>query len=640
MCGIVGFWDTSCNTQLEQFTASLTKMRDTLTHRGPDGAGLWVDVKQGIGLGHRRLAILDLSEHGEQPMFSASGRYALIFNGEIYNHLEIKQKLEAANLAHTWRGHSDTEIILAAFEAYGIEESLTQFVGMFAIALWDRQQNLLYLIRDRLGEKPLYYGWLGKHLVFGSELKSLKAHFAWQQAINAEAVNLLMQYTYIPAPYSIYEDIYKVMPGHMLVINQQQDVRDIAYWQLKNVINQEYPTPSVDNAISELERILKRSTGQQMLADVPVGAFLSGGIDSSTIAALMQAQSSRPIKTFTIGFDDPAYNEAEQAKLIAKHLGTEHTELYLNAEQTHKIIPQLADFYDEPFADSSQLPTYIVAKLTREHVTVSLSGDGGDELFGGYTRYLWTTQLWKRLAFLPYSIRSIIASLAHKLPVHRWDQIFALINKFLPKHLQQRHAGEKMHKAAHLCKSKNLLDAYKQLLTQWDVNAKANLLPDLSHDLQGKDFVSNMMYMDTMRYLPDDIMVKVDRAAMAVSLETRMPFLDHRVVEYAWSLPFDFKVRDAQNKWILRQVLNKYVPPQLYDRPKMGFGVPIHQWIRGPLQTWADDLLSKTMLNKHNLLDQKLLQNKWQEHKSGAGNWQHHLWIVLIFQSWYEAQHG
>ncbi len=640
MCGIAGFWDTSASTHVDLFGQTLARMRDTLLHRGPDGAGIWIDAKQGIGLGHRRLAILDLSEHGEQPMFSVSQRYVMIYNGEIYNHQEIKKKLEAAELAPVWRGHSDTEIILAAFDAYGVEVALADFVGMFAMAVWDTQQKLLYLIRDRLGEKPLYYGWLGEHLVFGSELKSLKAHFAWQQAICPEAVSLLMQYNCIPAPYSIYQNVYKVMPGHMLVINAQKNVHDLAYWRLKDAINQKHAAPAIEDAVTQLESLLKQAVGQQMLADVPVGAFLSGGIDSSTIVALMQAQSARKIKTFTIGFTEDAYNEAEQAKLIAKHLGTDHTELYLNAKQAQDIIPKLADVYDEPFADSSQLPTYIVAQLTREHVTVSLSGDGADELFGGYVRYMWTAALWKKIDLLPHTVRASVAALLQKLPIHRWDQIFVYINKFLPKHLRVNHAGEKVHKTASLCGAEGLSEVYKHIITSWHLPKTATLLPDLSQDLREQNFASNMMYMDAMRYLPDDILVKVDRAAMAVSLETRTPFLDHRVVEYAWSLPFDFKVRAKQNKWILRQVLNRYVPEELYERPKMGFGVPIHQWMRGPLQAWAEDLITNTMLNKHNLLDQQLLKRKWQEHKSGAGNWHHHLWTVLIFQAWYEAQHG
>ncbi len=637
MCGITGFWDTAKQINADQMHNTLCKMRDTLLHRGPDGAGNWIDANAGIALAHRRLAILDLSEHGQQPMHSANGRYVISYNGEIYNHLEIKQRLVAENCAPAWRGHSDTEIMLAAFTAWGIEKSLQQFVGMFAIALWDKQEQQLYLIRDRIGEKPLYYGWLQNCLVFGSELKSLKAHFAWQQAIDRDAVALFMQFNCIPAPHTIYENIYKLEPGHVLRINQHKEMHNTAYWQLKDVAKQPQVAISEKDATDRLEEHLKQAIQQQMLADVPVGAFLSGGIDSSTVVALMQTQSSRPVKTFTIGFDDPAYNEALQAKQIAAHLQTQHTELYLSAEKTRAVIPDLASFYDEPFADSSQLPTYLIAKLAREHVTVSLSGDGGDELFAGYNRYNWTANIWRKLEYLPRPLRIMLSSILVKVPPRSWDQLFVLLNKILPTRLQQRNAGEKLHKLAGVCTATELADIYQRLLRHWDTGSKQSAAVS---DLSARTFTESMMYMDSMRYLPDDILVKVDRAAMAVSLETRMPFLDHRVVEFAWSLPLTLKIRDGKNKWLVREVLNRYVPPQLYDRPKMGFGVPLDQWLRGPLKEWANDLLTSSMLNKHNVLDPKQVQKKWRDHLSGARNWQFQLWDVIIFQAWYEAYHG
>jgi len=618
MCGIVGFWDTKQHSTTEQLQATVSRMRETLVHRGPDGCGSWVDATIGIALGHRRLAIVDLTDHGSQPMQSASGRYMISFNGEIYNHLDIKAELLAAHCDPQWHGHSDTEVILAAFEAWGIEQALTRFVGMFAIALWDRQQKLLYLIRDRIGEKPLYYGWLQEYLVFGSELKSLKAHYAWQQNIDPNGVALLLQYNCIPAPYTIYQNMRKLEPGHMLIINQDRNVTDVAYWELKNVINNannvnsfEYPKLAVD----ALEAKLKDAVRLQMLADVPVGAFLSGGIDSATIVALMQSQSSRPVQTFTIGFEEAGYNEAEYAKAIAAHLQTKHTELYLSAEQTQAVIPDLATFYDEPFADSSQLPTYIVSKLTRQHVTVSLSGDGGDELFAGYNRYSWVPKIWKYLAFIPKPLRPLLS----KVPLNM---------------------GDKVQKLARLMNADSPYAIYQKLLTHWDNNSNKILLPDLAADLQSRSLTEIMMYMDTKRYLPDDILVKVDRAAMAVGLETRIPFLDHRVVEFAWSLPNNLKVRDGQSKWIVRQILNRYVPAALYTRPKMGFGVPIDKWLRGPLKEWAQDMLSHSMLTKHNLVDTNAVQQKLREHLAGTRNWQYHLWDVLILQSWCEAHYG
>lgn len=618
MCGIVGFWDTKQQSTTEQLQTTVGRMRDTLVHRGPDGSGCWVDATTGIAFGHRRLAIVDLTDHGKQPMQSVSGRYIISFNGEIYNYLDIRSQLVAANCAPQWRGHSDTEVILAAFEAWGIEQALTRFVGMFAIALWDRQEKLLYLIRDRIGEKPLYYGWLQEYLVFGSELKSLKAHYAWQQNIDPNGVALLLQYNCIPAPYTIYQDMRKLEPGHLLIINQERNVTDVAYWELKNIINNPNNTSNFENpelAIDALEFKLKDAVRLQMLADVPVGAFLSGGIDSATIVALMQSQCSRPIQTFTIGFEEAGYNEAEYAKAIAAHLHTKHTELYLSAEQTQAVIPDLATFYDEPFADSSQLPTYIVSKLTRQHVTVSLSGDGGDELFAGYNRYSWVPKIWKYLAFIPKPLRPLLS----KVPFNM---------------------GNKVQKIARLMDADSPLAIYQKLLTHWDTNANRTLLPDLTADLQSRSLTEIMMYIDTKRYLPDDILVKVDRAAMAVGLETRIPFLDHRVVEFAWSLPDNLKVRDGQSKWIVRQVLNRYVPAELYTRPKMGFGVPIDKWLRGPLKEWAQDMLSPSMLTKHNLVDTNAVQQKLREHLAGTRNWQYHLWDVLILQSWCEAYYG
>lgn len=642
MCGIVGFWDIKQRSNTEKLQHTVTLMRDSILHRGPDSAGNWVDAVSGVAFGHRRLAIIDLTEHGHQPMRSAHGRYIITYNGEIYNHLEIRQQLEADDLAPSWHGHSDTEVILAAFEAWGVETALHKFVGMFAIALWDVQKKLLYLIRDRMGEKPLYYGWVDSYLLFGSELKALKAHFAWQQKVDPKAVNLLLQYNCIPAPYTIYEGIHKLEPGHMLVINQAGELYEHAYWQLKEVINttntQDYSNPM--HAVDALETKLSEAIRLQMLADVPVGAFLSGGLDSSTVVALMQAQSLQPVKTFTIGFAEESHNEAKHAKAIADHLKTQHTELYLSPEETRAVIPDLANFYDEPFADSSQIPTYVIAKLTRQHVTVSLSGDGGDELFGGYNRYTWVPNIWRKISYLPRPLRILIRKMLQALTPAQWDKIFNSFGIIIPKLAKQYNYGDKLHKLARLLDSVSPYEIYYKLLAHWDATQIDKRITKLIKDLNSPSLQSSMMYIDSKQYLPDDILVKVDRAAMAVNLETRIPFLDHRVVEFAWSLPLDLKIRGGQSKWIVAQLLNKYVPKDLYDRPKMGFGIPIDKWLRGPLKEWAQDLLTDSMLEKHDFLNVSSIQQKWREHLSGRRNWQYHLWDVLIFQSWYETHYG
>ncbi len=645
MCGLTGYWDTEQASTQQQLQAVTHDMCEALLHRGPDASGTWADAATGVTLGHRRLAILDLSPHGAQPMHSAHERFVIVYNGEIYNHLELKRKLTSTGNAVKWRGHSDTEVILAGFEAWGVHYTVEQMVGMFAIVVWDRQSKLLYLIRDRLGEKPLYYGWLGKHFVFASELKSLRAHPAWQLDVDPNAVALLMRYNCIPAPYSIHTNIRKLEPGHMLILNSEQAITDVAYWQLKDVINnprKSYTFTSPQQAVDVLETNLKNTIKQQMMADVPVGAFLSGGIDSSTIVALMQTQSVQPVKTFTIGFTGDHYNEAEYAAAVAKHLHTQHTELYLSPDHVREIIPNLANLYDEPFADSSQLPTYIVAKLAREQVTVSLSGDGGDELFAGYNRYTWVQKIWRTIEFLPLPLRIALQKFILLLPPQYWNKVFALLQPLLPHNLINfgTNPGDKLHKLADILNSKSPFVIYQKLLSHWDTQNSTGLLRDLTQDLISQPITANMMYIDTMRYLPDDILVKVDRAAMAVSLETRIPFLDHNIVELAWAIPMEYKIRYGQSKWVLRELLKRHVPESLFTRPKMGFGVPIDAWLRGPLQEWAQDLLTPGMLAKHNLLDANLVQQKWREHLSGVRNWQYHLWDVLVFQAWYEEYCG
>jgi asparagine synthase (glutamine-hydrolysing) len=651
MCGIAGFW---CAGALPD-AGVLTRMADTLTHRGPDDAGGWVEGSAGIGLAHRRLSILDLSPAGHQPMMSASGRYVIVFNGEIYNHVELRATLESFILPAQgggnkggWRGHSDTETLLAAFESWGVEATLKKSVGMFVIALWDRETRTLTLARDRLGEKPLYYGWQKGVLLFGSELKALKAHPAFVGEIDRDALTLFLRHSAIPAPYSIYHGIYKLPPGTFLQLHAgQKDARPVAYWSARSVAEagQRNLFRGGDvGAVAELERLLGQSIAGQMLADVPLGAFLSGGVDSSTVVALMQARSNRPVKTFTIGFPEQGYNEAEHALAVARHLGTEHIELYVSANEAQAVIPLLPQLYDEPFADSSQIPTYLVSRLARSHVTVSLSGDGGDELFGGYNRYFWAQNIWRRLGWLPQSVRAALAGVLTALPPAAWNSAFKRFDRLLPARLHYASPGDKLHKLADILAVRSPEEIYWGLVSHWKQPAlivkgaiePATVLTDSSQWADVPDLAHRMMYLDTVTYLPDDILTKVDRAAMGVSLETRVPLLDHRVMEFAWTLPLSMKVRDGQSKWLLRQVLYRHVPKELIERPKMGFGIPLDVWLRGPLRAWAEELLSPARLESEGYLHSEPIQQKWREHLAGRRNWSYHLWDVLMFQAWRE----
>jgi asparagine synthase (glutamine-hydrolysing) len=625
-------------------------MADAITHRGPDDSGVWMDEAAGVALAHRRLSILDLSPAGHQPMLSASGRYVIAFNGEIYNHLELREALTGI----AWRGHSDTETLLAAFERWGIETTLKKSVGMFAIALWDRETHILTLARDRLGEKPLYYGWQNGVLLFGSELKALKAHPAFAGDIDRNALTLFLRHNYIPAPYSIYRDIHKLLPGtywqigrDALAAQRTQGELKI-YWSAREVAEagQRNLFRGGDaEAVAELERLLGQAVGGQMVADVPLGAFLSGGVDSSTVVALMQARSSRPVKTFTIGFKEAGYNEAEHAHAVARHLGTEHTELYVTPQDAMDVIPSLSAIYDEPFADSSQIPTCLVSRLARSHVTVSLSGDGGDELFGGYNRYFWARNLWRKLGWMPRPLRAALAGVLTTLPPASWNTAFQKLEQWLPIRLRYANPGDKLHKAAEILAVRSPEEIYLGLVSHWKNPAQLvpgsheplTLLTDPGQQADLPDFEHRMMYLDTVTYLPDDILTKVDRAAMSVSLETRVPLLDHRVVEFAWTLPLDMKIRHVQGKWLLRQVLYRHVPQSLMERPKMGFGVPIDQWLRGPLKPWASTLIDPARLVREGIFDSAPIQQKWHEHQAGARNWSYYLWDVLMFQQWQET---
>jgi asparagine synthase (glutamine-hydrolysing) len=658
VCGFAGFVQVPF-LGVDDLKGHITLMTDAITHRGPDDSGFWADAVTGVALGHRRLSILDLSPQGHQPMTSSSGRYVIAFNGEIYNHQVLRKELQSHISQSSsmmlegsvgWRGHSDTEVMLAAFERWGVEGAISRFNGMFAFALWDKSERVLHLARDRFGEKPLYYGWVGDTLLFGSELKALKSHPAWCGDINRSALALYMRHTYIPAPYSIYSGIHKLLPAHILSIplsaGDQKSHQPSAYWSAKEVAEAGVSNTFAGNdteAVEELDGLLRDAVKLRMEADVPLGAFLSGGIDSSAVVALMQAQSSRPVKTFTIGFHEEGYNEAKHAKAVAKHLGTEHTELYVTATEAMAMIPQLPEIYDEPFSDSSQIPTFLVSKMTRQHVTVALSGDGGDELFGGYNRYFWGRDIWRKVGWMPKFARVAMAHGLTALPPHGWDRFFAAMGPTLPRRLQANLPGDKLHKLAGVlaCSSPEIM--YRGLVSFWEpesvvlgASEPPTALTDREQWANVPDFTQRMMFLDLVSYLPDDILTKVDRASMAVSLEARVPLLDHRVAEFAWTLPLDMKIRGGQGKWPLRQVLHKYVPRELIERPKMGFGVPIDVWLRGPLREWAENLLDESRLKQEGFFNIRAVREKWNEHLAGNRNWASLIWTVLMFQAWLE----
>lgn len=666
MCGFVGFLSAGQWARDEAAPGLLERMAGAITHRGPDSAGYWHDSAGGIALGHRRLAIVELSPAGAQPMQSACGRYMLAFNGEIYNHLDLRRQLGAEGGSRYnpiqggegcntgWNGHSDTETLLAGFSAWGLRATIERCIGMFAIAVWDKKERSLTLARDRLGEKPLYYGWQGQNadacLLFGSDLASLKAHPAFSTDINRDALALYMRHNAIAAPHSIYRGIYKLQPGCLLTVSlAQREPRVEAYWSLPEVVQRGVATSFTGTdveAVDALEALLKDAVRQQMMADVPLGAFLSGGIDSSTVVALMQAQSQRPVKTFTIGFNEKGYNEAVHAKAVAQHLGTEHTELYVTPQQALDVIPKLPQLYSEPFSDSSQIPTFLVSQLARQQVTVSLSGDAGDELFAGYNRYVLTRSLWNKLQRLPRSLRRLGAAGIQAMSPASWNALCKPVQPLLSGSLRQANMGDKLHKGAAVLNARSVDELYLGLVTHWEPDGLVlgatepfTSLRGNPLTLDGLDEVQRMMVLDAVTYLPDDILTKVDRAAMGVSLETRVPFLDHRVVEFAWQLPQHLKLRGDMGKWVLREVLYRHVPKELIERPKMGFGVPIDSWLRGPLRDWAEDLLNESRLRQQGYLNPIPIRQKWAEHLSGKRNWQHHLWGVLMFQAWLKEYH-
>jgi asparagine synthase (glutamine-hydrolysing) len=651
MCGITGFWDPRSGRDAAALQDTVRRMALTIQHRGPDDAGEWVDAETGLALGFRRLSIVDLSPTGHQPMLSADGRYVIVFNGEVYNFLELRAELSAQG--HSFRGTSDTEVMLAAICRWGLQAAVTRFNGMFAFALWDRRERELHLVRDRIGIKPLFYGWSGGVLLFGSELKPIRSHPAFDAEINRNALTLYLRYNYIPEPYSIYQHIHKLPPGSFLTIRQAEmnaPLSPQSYWSARQAAEQGMANPiqaGDAEAVAALDTLLRDSIQQRMIADVPLGAFLSGGVDSSTVVAIMQAVSSRPVKTFSIGFHESEYNEAKHAAQVARHLETDHTELYVTPEAARAVIPRLPALYDEPFADSSQIPTFLVSELARRHVTVSLSGDGGDELFAGYNRYDWGQRIWRSVGWIPGSLRRTLFQPLNKIRSESWVNMVKTIGPFLPAAAHQPLFADKIQKLIEILDADSPQELYLRLVSLWkhpemvvlDGHEALTTLTDRSQWADLPDFMRWMMYMDLMTYLPGDILTKVDRASMGVSLEGRVPLLDdHRVVEFAWRLPLSCKIRDGQSKWLLRQVLYQYVPPELIERPKMGFGVPIDAWLRGPLRDWAESYLAEDRLRREGFFDPAPVRRKWAEHLGGTRNWQYHLWTVLMFQAWLEAQ--
>ena len=655
MCGISGIFG---NLRKDELDNSIRKMSSTLTHRGNDDAGIWIDEENSVAFGHQRLSIVDLSSAGHQPMISPCGRFSVIFNGEIYNHLQLRKKLNDSKYEHSWKGHSDTETLVSAFSQWGIEKTLIQLVGMFAIAVWDTRIKKLYLIRDRFGEKPLYYGWSNNTFLFGSELKALRSYKGFNNEIDRNVLSLYMQYMYVPSPYSIFKDVYKLDPGCILEIDDSGKVQppeqitssvfnakgiSIKQWYSLSKIAKNSQNNLIEDeneAIELLEKTLLESVQSQLISDVPLGAFLSGGIDSSMIVALMSKACNHPVKTFTIGFEESGFNEAIYAKEVAKYLDTDHHELYVTSRDAFEVIPSLPSLYDEPFADSSQIPTHLVSKLARQNVTVSLSGDAGDELFGGYNRYLWGNRVWNKLKWMPPITRQALGLIMQKLPTSTWDAA----NYLLPDKYRVASMGDKVHRMAYRLKTvRNLDDVYRSLVTEGYQednivnNVKISLKTKIStNDIVGKfpDSEHRMMLWDAITYLPDDILTKVDRAAMGVGLETRIPFLDHRVAELAWRLPLNMKIKNGIGKWPIRQVLYKYVPKELIERPKAGFAVPVGQWIRGPLREWADDLLDSSRMYSEGYFDSRLVKKMWEQHLSGDYDHTSRLWSILMFNVW------
>jgi asparagine synthase (glutamine-hydrolysing) len=642
MCGIVGMIDWRAATSADALRGIGARMNETVRHRGPDAGDVWVEAETGAVLAQRRLAIIDLSPGGAQPMHSADGRYVIVFNGEIYNYRELRDALAAAG--RRLRSDSDTEVLLEACAAWGVREALERAIGMFAFALWDRASRTLVLARDRIGKKPLYYSATPERVLFASQLKAFRQCPDWRPTVDADALAGYLRHAYVGQPHTIWREARKLPPGHILTLRAGAEPVAECFWDLRAIARlgqaRNDPAPDEEEAIERLDALLRDAVRLRMIADVPLGAFLSGGIDSSTVVALMQAQSARPVQTFSIGFHEPGYDEAQEAKAVAQHLGTDHTEFYVESRHAREVIPQLPDWFDEPFADPSQIPTYLISELTRRHVTVALSGDGGDELFAGYNRYFWAERIVNAAARVPGPVRRLGTGMLDALSPDTWDRLF----QWLPASVRPPQAGDKLHKLAGVLRNPSPDAVYRRLVSQWEnpeaVAARGSeprgVLWDETVARDFPDLTARMQYIDAATYLPDDILTKVDRATMAVGLEGRVPLLDHRVIEYAWTLPRHFKVRDGKGKWLLRRVLDRYVPERLVERPKMGFGVPIDGWLRGPLREWAETLLSPARLAADGLLRPEPVRRAWEEHVAGTRNWQYPLWTVLMLQAWRE----
>lgn len=643
MCGFIGFID---NDGLNHPEKTLKTMLDQISHRGPDDEGIWADKLHGLYLGFRRLSIIDLSQEGHQPMISRSGRYILCFNGEIYNHQKLRAKLNKELLSIKWRGHSDSETFLALVEAYGIKEALKHCVGMFGICCFDRKNNSLYLARDRFGEKPLYYGWSNNSFLFGSDLASFKKFKNFSNNISPHSVNLFLNYSYVPTPFSIYENIFKLEAGEVLEVpvKDTKNIRKEKFWDLKKDIldQKQNPFSSLSEAADNIEELLFKSVKAQMIADVPLGSFLSGGIDSSLITALMQKNSLKKIQTFTIGFPEKQFDESKYARDVANHLGTDHTEALLTEREALDVIPSLPSIYSEPFADSSQIPTFLVSKIAKQSITVALSGDGGDELFCGYNRYFWGEKIWNKIALIPFPLRSLIGAASLKIPPKVLHQIEAISSAGL-KSNGVSFLSDKVQKLANrLVFIRNNLGLYNSLATQWnglndvvknDSPSSQNPFIELSIE-KDLSFIENMMYWDLISYMKDDILVKVDRAAMANSLETRAPFLNHKLASASFRLRGNCLNHGTKGKIVLRKILNKYVPDQLIDRPKTGFGIPIGSWINSELKDWASSYINKDVIEAQGLLKYDEVEKIWNQHQSGYIDNTVKLWNILILTSW------